>query len=485
MNQNTSFYRPLRRTRTRSTSYKEDCEEEVRDGSTEEKKKPIEQKLESTSTNFYCNFECAICLEILSDPYLIPECCHRFCKHCIHKSLRSGNKECPTCRVHIVSKRDLRRDVLMGQMLTRLHSLESEKSKLKKLNQMNTRDDGTNNEEIEKGNQSSQSRKRKSQDRQEIGKKKRRHLKSFEEHFQSLKEFKLKYGHCDVPAIFKDNPSLGNWCGKLRSIKAGSLAQYQRPRLRLTPVRIQQLNMIGFKWTKYKSFDEHMHDLRTFKQKFGHCDVPRSYKGNPSLASWCAHIRMSYKIIQSGKKPRHHDLSKAMIKELKDVGFRFYVQYFQSFQSRIDDLKVFKDRFGHCDVPYKWKENPSLAKWCRSMRETHKAIEVGKKPHRILSQAMIQELDRLGFQWTVKGSTHKSFQEYMKELQEFKSRHGHCDVPFKCSENPSLGYWCANVRSAYNRIQEGEKPNHTLTHHMIKRLNSIGFRWGISRRRTT
>lgn len=120
------------------------------------------------------------------------------------------------------------------------------------------------------------------------------------------------------------------------------------------------------------------------------------------------------------------------------------------------------------------------------MREAHKAIEVGKKPHhRILSQAMIEELDRLGFQWTVKGSIHKSFQEYINELQEYKSRHGHCDVPFKCSENPSLGYWCANLRRAYNRIQAGEKPNHTLTHHMIKRLNSIGFRWRISRRRTT
>ena len=363
MDQNISFCRPSRRTRTRITSYREDCEDEVHDA--EEKKKPI-ARLENDLTNFYRDFECAICLEILSDPYLIPTCCHRFCCNCIHKSLRSGNKECPTCRVHIVSKRNLRRDVLMGQMLTRLHSLEAEKSKLEKKTQMNiTRVGGGNHETIEKGNKSCQSRKRKSQDGQENGKKKMRHLKSFEEHFQSLQKFKSKYGHCDVPISFKENPSLGKWCGKLRSIKAGSLPQYQRARLRLTPERIQRLNMIGFIWKKYKSFDEHMHDLRIFKQKFGHCDVPRSHKCNPSLASWCAHIRTSYKDILLGKKPRHHDLSKAMIKELEDTGFRFDVQYFHSFQTRINDLKVFKDRFGHCNVPYKWKENPSLARWCR------------------------------------------------------------------------------------------------------------------------
>ena len=120
------------------------------------------------------------------------------------------------------------------------------------------------------------------------------------------------------------------------------------------------------------------------------------------------------------------------------------------------------------------------------MRQAHKAIQMGKKPHHcILNEAMINELDRLGFQWIVKGSVRKSFQEYINELQEYKSQHGHCDVPFKCRENPSLGYWCANLRRAYNCMKAGEKPNHTLTHHMIQHLDSIGFRWRVAKQRTT
>lgn len=38
------------------------------------------------------------------------ECLHRFCSDCIITALRSGNKECPTCRKKLVSKRSLRPD---------------------------------------------------------------------------------------------------------------------------------------------------------------------------------------------------------------------------------------------------------------------------------------------------------------------------------------------------------------------------------------
>jgi len=45
-------------------------------------------------------------------PYIgfLQECLHRFCQECITTALRSGNKECPTCRKKLVSKRSLRAD---------------------------------------------------------------------------------------------------------------------------------------------------------------------------------------------------------------------------------------------------------------------------------------------------------------------------------------------------------------------------------------
>ena len=38
------------------------------------------------------------------------ECLHRFCHECIQKCLRVGKKECPSCRIHIPSRRSLRPD---------------------------------------------------------------------------------------------------------------------------------------------------------------------------------------------------------------------------------------------------------------------------------------------------------------------------------------------------------------------------------------
>ena len=55
-------------------------------------------------------FECAVCLDICTDSHVIPECLHRFCGVCIKESLRKCNNECPTCRAHVTTRRDLRKD---------------------------------------------------------------------------------------------------------------------------------------------------------------------------------------------------------------------------------------------------------------------------------------------------------------------------------------------------------------------------------------
>merc|ERR1719367_322357 len=47
---------------------------------------------------------------MLTQTMTTKECLHRFCAECIITALRSGNKECPTCRKKLVSKRSLRPD---------------------------------------------------------------------------------------------------------------------------------------------------------------------------------------------------------------------------------------------------------------------------------------------------------------------------------------------------------------------------------------
>ena len=44
----------------------------------------------------------------------------RFCAECIITALRSGNKECPTCRKKLVSKRSLRHDPNFDMLVAKI-----------------------------------------------------------------------------------------------------------------------------------------------------------------------------------------------------------------------------------------------------------------------------------------------------------------------------------------------------------------------------
>lgn len=55
-------------------------------------------------------FHCAVCLGYIKNTRIVKECLHRFCDECIDRCIRMGKRECPTCRVHIPSKRSVRPD---------------------------------------------------------------------------------------------------------------------------------------------------------------------------------------------------------------------------------------------------------------------------------------------------------------------------------------------------------------------------------------
>ena len=54
--------------------------------------------------------QCPVCMGILRNTWTVMECMHRFCGNCIQRCLRGGKQECPSCRVHVGSRRSLRQD---------------------------------------------------------------------------------------------------------------------------------------------------------------------------------------------------------------------------------------------------------------------------------------------------------------------------------------------------------------------------------------
>lgn len=62
-----------------------------------------------------------------------------------------------------------------------------------------------------------------------------------------------------------------------------------------------------------------------------------------------------------------------------------------------------------------------------------------------------------------------TWEQRLQELSDFRSQHGHCDVPTNWPEIPALGIWVANQRQS--------KKKGTLSESRIDLLEQLGFHW--------
>ena len=74
---------------------------------------------------------------------------------------------------------------------------------------------------------------------------------SWNERFEQLREFKVHFGNCLVPAKYSANPKLGRWVSKQRSMYR--LCQEGKPS-HITAERIRELESIGFKWNFFPHY---------------------------------------------------------------------------------------------------------------------------------------------------------------------------------------------------------------------------------------
>ena len=86
-----------------------------------------------------------------------------------------------------------------------------------------------------------------------------------------------------------------------------------------------------------------------------------------------------------------------------------------------------------------------------------------------MSDEEFRLLDSLGVTW--KSRDVGTWEDRYRDLVEFKSRHGHCAVPFTYKDTPKLGPFVNSMRT--------KKTNGELSHHRIDLLESIGFQWAV------
>ena len=253
--------------------------------------------------------------------------------------------------------------------------------------------------------------------------------------YEELKQFKAKYGHCDVSQDgIGEFKVLASWCSKVRTYwRIMNGHQKGRISIELSKNQMQELTELGFNWRalpnrpngNFSLFDLRYEGLRRYKAKYGHCNVPIADGGEfMILGNWCKKVRKYRKLMKDplkGPMPRYK-LSQKQMQQLTELGFdwnrmgplkrikrktvkretvkRETVKR-KTFSDRIKDLTQYKAKYGHCGVSATG-EFESLSRWCSKVKTSRKIIEgrlKGSTPHVKLSQKQIQQLTELGFKW--------------------------------------------------------------------------------------
>jgi hypothetical protein len=141
-----------------------------------------------------------------------------------------------------------------------------------------------------------------------------------------------------------------------------------------------------------------------------------------------------------------------------------------SWQDRLSELADYRKIHGHCNVPRIYSENNKLGHWVGHQRKHYK-LHLEKKTSP-MTPFRIRELESLGFEWDCYDTAWK---DRLSELADYRKIYGHCNVPYKYSENAKLVQWVETQRSQYKLHLEGKTSHMTLSR--IQKLESLGFRW--------
>lgn len=149
-----------------------------------------------------------------------------------------------------------------------------------------------------------------------------------------------------------------------------------------------------------------------------------------------------------------------------------------NYDEMIAKLEEFKQQKGHCNVPRGYKDNSRLSEWVRRLRE--KKSELSKRGQdyetplpnhklssRTLTKERIDQLEILGFVWSLKTKPNVPWETRFQELLDYYSQHG----TWPTRKDGSLGWWVSDQRKYWYQKDK---------HFMAKRfamLDEIGFDW--------
>ncbi len=137
--------------------------------------------------------------------------------------------------------------------------------------------------------------------------------------------------------------------------------------------------------------------LREYKMFHGDCKVPQKFKENPRLGAWVKTQKFHYNNLKNGKSGMK--IKPERIIALDRIGFHWGKKFppQPTWDEMFENLQVWKEKMGTCNVPLN-KSNPTaLAKWCAYQRAEYKRHMRGRDS--LLTLDQIGFMNNIGFKW--------------------------------------------------------------------------------------
>jgi hypothetical protein len=190
--------------------------------------------------------------------------------------------------------------------------------------------------------------------------------------FNKLKAYQLQHGNCKVPKMYPPDPQLGRWVNTQR---------YKNNTRSLNAAKKAKLDSIDFEWNlrePNRSWKKWLKELLVYKAHHGHVNVPQRCKTNKALGAFVSNLRSEYRKYSKGQ---NSFLNPKRIQILDDLGFQWVARKGVSanggeamdgagvWETRLTELNGYKERFGDCNVPKGWGEDPWLGDWVEKQRQ--------------------------------------------------------------------------------------------------------------------
>jgi Helicase associated domain len=311
----------------------------------------------------------------------------------------------------------------------------------------------------------------------------RNQIRSWEENYEALMEYRVVHGDCMVPLRFAADKILGKWVSTQRE-----------SRYVLKPERKELLDRIGFEWyPRQRRSDDKWNGmferLLTFRQQSRNISQVFNYCQDPELVKWCCNQRE-----YSGRSL----LAEERYQRLRDIGFP--VRPLQkavlakrddgrtggaSSPESVPDSMAMSATATTNKPQAEYTDNASrrraflpttpaaLDDSCITQRTA--AAKVGQFLQSNLNQQTAPRTNSVLHERTEAAqsdppsslSRRRSWLESYAALVDFKSQLGHCRVPVQYKHDKQLGIW----------VSEQRKKKFLMSYDRREKLEQLGFTW--------